>query len=384
MNSLDVDRILGDFRAWLEAVRAFEPPSTAPSSADDQESHVDLATLVGNFLALKQEVNLQTRASRAQLEQTTQALEQLRQSLALLERQQENLDSLKDETLRPLLKSVLDAYDVLALAHREVQKIHDTLQLLIDRYAAAEQDGSLPVGETDSAVQEDGDIPAETITYELPPQPEEMPPHDSLVVSSAPPVVKVNLPWWARLLGLPKKIDEALAPYHSWREQQQSALQSSLEREHETLKQRVASLTREKETRQQQVADLVLETKARREQIAGLAREQETQRQQIAALKREQEERRRQIAGLAQPMIQSVQSILTGYRMSLQRLERAIAQHGLEPIATVGEVFDPERMEALEVVHDSGRPRGEVTDEVRRGYLWHGKVFRFAQVRVSQ
>ncbi len=47
-------------------------------------------------------------------------------------------------------------------------------------------------------------------------------------------------------------------------------------------------------------------------------------------------------------------------------------QHGLEPIPAVGRPFDPDRMEALEVVLDSGRPSGEVVEEVRRGYLWQG------------
>ena len=39
---------------------------------------------------------------------------------------------------------------------------------------------------------------------------------------------------------------------------------------------------------------------------------------------------------------------------------------------------------ALEAVGDSGRPSGEVLDEVRRGYLWNGRVLRYAQVRVAK
>ena len=70
--------------------------------------------------------------------------------------------------------------------------------------------------------------------------------------------------------------------------------------------------------------------------------------------------------------------------MSLQRLERALQHHGLEAIPCVGRPFDPERMEVLEVVADTGRPANEVLDEVRRGYLWNGRVFRYAQVRVAR
>ena len=77
-------------------------------------------------------------------------------------------------------------------------------------------------------------------------------------------------------------------------------------------------------------------------------------------------------------------SLVTGYAMSLQRLERAVQQCGLEPIPCVGQPFDPERMEVVEVVSDPARPAGEVVEEVRRGYLWRGRVFRYAQVSVNK
>ncbi len=56
----------------------------------------------------------------------------------------------------------------------------------------------------------------------------------------------------------------------------------------------------------------------------------------------------------------------------------------MEPIAAIGEPYDPELMEAVEAVRGSGRPSGEVLDEVRRGYLYQGRVFRYAQVRVAK
>ncbi len=69
--------------------------------------------------------------------------------------------------------------------------------------------------------------------------------------------------------------------------------------------------------------------------------------------------------------------------MSLQRVERVLQQQGLETIPCVGAAFDPELMEVLEAVSGSGRPAGEVLEEVRRGYRWNDRVFRFAQVRVA-
>jgi molecular chaperone GrpE len=78
-----------------------------------------------------------------------------------------------------------------------------------------------------------------------------------------------------------------------------------------------------------------------------------------------------------------VESMVTGYAMSRTRLERAFEKHELQRIVCVGERFDPERMEAVEVA-ESDRRSGEVIEEVRRGYLWRGRLFRYAQVRVAK
>ena len=47
-------------------------------------SEVDLYTLVGQFTALRQEVNLQTRAVRAQQEQNAETLRQLAEAVDYL------------------------------------------------------------------------------------------------------------------------------------------------------------------------------------------------------------------------------------------------------------------------------------------------------------
>lgn len=75
---------------------------------------------------------------------------------------------------------------------------------------------------------------------------------------------------------------------------------------------------------------------------------------------------------------------LTGLEMTARRVERALARHDLEPIEVHGRPFDPETTEVLEVVAAEGRPAGEVVEQVRRGYRWRGRVFRYAQVRVAK
>jgi len=218
---------------------------------------VDLHTLLGQLLAVRQEVNLQTRAVRAQQEQNAQALQHLTSALDALEQGQAQAEQMQqqavDQAVRPLLKTLIDLYDALALASREMQRLGEAL------------------------LAKGGQQSAEAETPSL------------------------------------------LSRFFSWK------------RKHE----------RERESRRQ---------------------------------KEEERERLRQL----------LTSLVTGYTMSLQRIERALQQHGLQAIPAAGERFDPERMEVVEAVADSGRPSGEVVEEVRRGYLWNGRVFRYAQVRVAK
>ncbi len=71
-----------------------------------------------------------------------------------------------------------------------------------------------------------------------------------------------------------------------------------------------------------------------------------------------------------------------GYAMSLRRVEAVLPQFGLEAIGCEGLPFDPELMEAVEVVE--GGESGTVVEEVRRGYRRGGGVFRYALVKVAR
>lgn len=104
----------------------------------------------------------------------------------------------------------------------------------------------------------------------------------------------------------------------------------------------------------------------------------------IGAALKEMESRHQQTAEAAKLVRSSFDGLIVGYRMSLARLDRAIEQAGLEVIAAEGEPFDPELMEVVEVVGDTGRPSGEVIEQVRRGYFRGDVVFRYAQVKVAR
>lgn len=88
--------------------------------------------------------------------------------------------------------------------------------------------------------------------------------------------------------------------------------------------------------------------------------------------------------GTSEQVHRALDGLVSGYQMSLQRLERAMAKVGLEAIPAVGQPFDPELMEAMDTVAGTGRPAGEVVEEVRRGYRLQGRTFRAAQVRVAR
>ncbi len=265
---------------------------------------VDLATLVGQFTALRHEINLQTRGIRAQQEQTGQVLDLLREALADAEQAErrragEHAERQAD-VLRPLLKALVDARDALALAQRQVAKARDVL-------------GQSP------------DTPLLTEPA-LPPPALPLPPAER------------SGSWWSRLFG--------------------SAAANA------------AVGNTAAETRH-------LDAWARQLQADTAAAVLGACRQAVA-------EQAEQAATTQIHLRQTVESILIGYGMSLERLDRALGQAGMQAIAGVDAPFDPEIMEAVEVLYEEGRTGAHVVEVVRPGYLWNGALFRTAQVRVAR
>jgi len=82
----------------------------------------------------------------------------------------------------------------------------------------------------------------------------------------------------------------------------------------------------------------------------------------------------------AERMANRLTGLVTGYQLSLQRLERTLTTCGIEPISCLGQAVDPELMEVVQVLSDATQPAGIVMDEVRCGYRRHGQIYRFAQV----
>jgi molecular chaperone GrpE len=264
--------VLNDFRAWLGELAALPEPAEAVET-------IDLHAVVGQFTALRHEVNLQTKATRSAVDQLGPAAEALKDRPAA------------DDGLKPVLKAVVDVYDNLALAMKQVERQRAAIEPVLTELAAG----------------------AEV------PEPPEVPAAGMAGVSDRP------RGFWSRLFGGAAVPPEFAGVVHrqmliDWRE----------------------GVLKDAEARRSRVTDTVNQVRS------------------------------------------SLDGLIAGYRMSLNRVDRAVGLVGLEPIPAVGGRFDPELMEAVEVVADPGRPAGEVVEEVRRGYRWRGVVFRFAQVKVSR
>jgi len=271
---------LADFDTWLQA----QPPLGTLASAEGP----DLSTLLREFIALRQEINLLTRAARTQQEQNGTALQELSSALQTLRERTDaepEPEPVNEDAMPPHVKQLWEARDALGRADREIRKSREGLEPLLMDLA--------------------GDPEAEE-----PPLPE------------LPPAAVV--PFWVRWLG---HRGPDLAAWNQVRDAFVLARAERAKRVEATTQTRQAAVTR---------------------------------------------------------IRQILTSLVEGYGMSLQRIDRLFAAYALEPIPTEGQRFDPELMEALEAVSGSGRPAGEVIEEVRRGYRQRGRVLRFALVRVAR
>jgi molecular chaperone GrpE len=75
--------------------------------------------------------------------------------------------------------------------------------------------------------------------------------------------------------------------------------------------------------------------------------------------------------------------VANGLRITYQHLQHVLAQEGAQVVKAVGEAFDPNVHEAIELADGAGEPN-EVTLEYRKGYLLDGKLLRPARVQVRR
>jgi molecular chaperone GrpE len=76
-------------------------------------------------------------------------------------------------------------------------------------------------------------------------------------------------------------------------------------------------------------------------------------------------------------------AVTSGVELIQRELLRVLDKFGAAPFSSVGQLFDPERHEAVARVPTSDHPEMTVIGETARGYTLHGRVLRPAMVTVA-
>jgi molecular chaperone GrpE len=80
----------------------------------------------------------------------------------------------------------------------------------------------------------------------------------------------------------------------------------------------------------------------------------------------------------------SFEHLLSGVKGTARSFEQALMSVGVEPIAAVGEEFNPELHEAVEMVETSAENDDKIVGEFSRGYKFGDKLLRPSRVQVGK
>jgi molecular chaperone GrpE (heat shock protein) len=83
-------------------------------------------------------------------------------------------------------------------------------------------------------------------------------------------------------------------------------------------------------------------------------------------------------------MQEIVAALSHGYSLTLDSLDEMLVDSSVSRIACQGQIFDPQRMTAVDIEGTSSVPEGTVVEVYRNGYEWNGEVYRTAQVKVAR
>lgn len=75
--------------------------------------------------------------------------------------------------------------------------------------------------------------------------------------------------------------------------------------------------------------------------------------------------------------------LIEGMEMIRKKLWKVISCEGLCPIESIGKPFDPNVHEAIQKIETCDYPEGMIVEEIKKGYLLNGKVFRPCLVKVA-
>lgn len=80
----------------------------------------------------------------------------------------------------------------------------------------------------------------------------------------------------------------------------------------------------------------------------------------------------------------STASVIEGVRMIARKIEDTLARYHVEEITALGEAFDPNVHEALEIDYDADLDEEKVTHVHQKGFSLYGTVLRSAKVKVTR
>jgi molecular chaperone GrpE len=80
----------------------------------------------------------------------------------------------------------------------------------------------------------------------------------------------------------------------------------------------------------------------------------------------------------------SAEHLVEGLQLIEKRLKAVLEANNVVAFTSAGEIFNPERHEAFDVISGAESESGKVHTELRRGYFWNDKMLRPALVVVSE
>lgn len=82
--------------------------------------------------------------------------------------------------------------------------------------------------------------------------------------------------------------------------------------------------------------------------------------------------------------LEAARTLWKGSVLTLERLDEALSQFGVQEIECLGGEFDPGIMKAVDVEETPAEREGEVLAVYRAGYEWNGELLRPAEVKVAK
>ena len=73
-----------------------------------------------------------------------------------------------------------------------------------------------------------------------------------------------------------------------------------------------------------------------------------------------------------------------GIQITYQQMLKSLSQEGVQPLPSVGEMFDPSIHEAVDLTNNGDGTSNQITNAYQKGYMLGGRLLRPARVQVNR